>query len=317
MYPPMDTSSTPTSPQDFIGALSLHQQHIVTHPHQIQIQHQLQHHNLHHHRINDIELTQTIGIPLRIKSTDTIKNNINLIDEINFKRTSLKIEDCRDNTNNSTIAISVDSVKDISDEDSGGDNEDDNYRLKKLNINNNNNSTSKSTTNSTTTVTSDYEDFQNRNSFISSSNEPYNDKKNVNDCNDIEENGNTTDISNDQLDNQNSISASSLNDDEYLCKKVNELNMKKSLISNLGDNKNNHNHEDDDKTEDVDDEDVFTSKNSNGIIDTTDITYNNAAQHELMLLSPNEGPLARRYAEVAQFKNAINLNKWYVFLYFI
>lgn len=309
----MDTSSTPTSPQDFIRALSLHQQHIGTHPHQIQIQHQLQHHNL-HHRINDIELTQTIGIPLRIKSTDTIKNNINLIDEIALKRTSLKIEDCRNNINNSTIALSVDSVNEICDGDSGGDNEDDNHRLKKLN---NNNFTSKPTTNITTTVTSEYEDFQNRNSFICSSNEAYNDKEIANDYNNIEENGNTTDITNDQLDNQNSILASSLNDDDYLCEKVNELNMKKSLISNLGNNKNNHNIEDDNKYEDEDDEDVFTNKISDDIIDTNNITYNNAAQHELMLLSPNEEPLARRYAEVAQFKNAMTLNKWYVALYFI
>lgn len=203
------------------------------------------------------------------KSTDTLKNNIDLKDEITKKRTSLKIE------NNSTLSEDVkttlsapttikrgDFLVDKNDcvmtekiistyGNNGNDLENcetmDNRKIKNNNvvdviiykkdeeiIDNKNKNGNK-----------------NRNSLNSSSNDDEDD-----DYQDLE-NGNTTDMS---CDNKNRDSL--VSSDDYSCGEMNSIN--KRIL------------------------------NSDGEMTQDSLT------------SPNEGPLSRRYAEIAHFNN----NKW-------
>lgn len=232
MYPPQDSPSSPDEPQEIHISSTKHDKHSKI-------------------------------IQLR-KSTDTLKNNIDLKDEITKKRTSLKIE------NNSTLSEDVKTTLSAPTTIKRGDflvDKNDCTMTEKIisTYGNNGNDLENCETMDNRKIKNNNVDViiykkdeeiidnknKNRNSLNSSSNDDEDD-----DYQDLE-NGNTTDMS---CDNKNRDSL--VSSDDYSCGEMNSIN--------------------------------------------TRILNSDGEMTQDSLTSPNEGPLSRRYAEIAHFNN----NKW-------
>lgn len=191
-------------------------------------------------------------------ASNTLKNNMDLKDEVNKKRTSLKIENSSPILdNNATAAVDDNNViiGTVTAITVMGDNKRDSVNLDNAMKSDNNNDIYSDCENMKSTDTSDVDNNKiGRN--VNTRNDDDDDEDEEGDYNDMD-----NENSSDSTHKRDSMTSKESSDDYFLCEKF-----KNSLNENL----------------------------RNSLFDNSNLPVE--------LLSPHEGPLGRRYAEIAHFK---------------